>query len=220
MNRFESLSPARWSVYVITDLQLSGGRDHEFVAREAYRGGADVVQLRDKELTARDFLTHAKKIKEIADSFNREFIVNDRIDVALASSSHGVHIGYDDFPYARARMIYPKPLILGVSAGNPEELDRAGEADVDYIGIGPIFETRDAKPDAGSPVGLKFIEKARQATNVPLIAIGGINHNNSPSVIKAGASAVAVISAVVAQKNISESTRRLKDIVENAKATI
>jgi thiamine-phosphate pyrophosphorylase len=218
MSEIVSISPTLWSVYVITDRRLSGGRGHEYVASEAYSGGADVVQLRDKDLTAKEFLSIAERMREVAGSFGRVFIVNDRIDIAIASSAHGVHIGYDDFPYSSARIIYPKPRIIGVSAGNLEELREANEPDIDYIGIGPIFETKDAKLDAGTPVGLNFIENARSATEIPLIAIGGINHNNVRSVIQAGASAVAVISAVVSAEDIADSTRRLRDVVENEKA--
>lgn len=212
--------PSTWSVYVVTDYRLSGKKSHEFLAKEAFLGGADVVQLRDKDLSPRDLLATAKKIRDVAGSMGRALIVNDRIDIALASSAHGVHIGYDDFPYSPARSLCPKPFILGVSGGTMEELKEAIGAGVDYIGVGPVFETREAKPDAGPPVGLKFIEEARKVTEIPLIGIGGIDHENAPSVIRAGAAAVAVISAVVASEDIAGSVRRMKGIVEDAKSSL
>ncbi len=211
------MDPSGWSVYVITDYRLSGMRPHALVAEEAFRGGADVVQLRDKGQTPGELLKTARGLREIAESFKRVFIVNDRIDIALASLAHGVHVGYDDFPYPAARSIYPKPLLLGASAGTALELREACAAGVDYIGVGPVFETWEAKGDAGSPVGLSFIKEARKATDIPLVAIGGINHENAASVIKAGATAVAVISAVVCEDEICGSVKRLRDVVLEAK---
>jgi len=210
--------PASWSLYVITDRGSAKGRSHEFVAMEALRGGADAIQLRDKHASPRSLLLQALKVRSVTEKEGKPLLINDRIDIALAAKAEGAHIGFDDFDYTRARKIVRPPFILGMSAGSVKELREAVMGNPDYIGVGPIFEARETKADAGDPVGLEFIEVARSMTDIPLIAIGGIDHGNAPSVIRAGALGIAVISSVVGADDISQSARRLKECVEEARA--
>ncbi len=212
------MSPASWSLYVISDTGSLKGRSHEFVAREALHGGADAIQLRDKYSSPRSLLAQALNVRKVTRKWEKPLIINDRIDIALAARAEGAHIGFDDFEYAMARELLPPPLILGVSAGTKEELREAVEGKPDYIGVGPVFEARETKADAGEPVGLGLLEVARSMTDIPLIAIGGIHYGNASSVIRAGARGIAVISSVVGADDISQSAMRLKECVEEARA--
>lgn len=209
--------PSSWSLYVVTDVALSKGRPHDEIAGKAFAGGADAVQLRDKKMTGRELLSSAKRVLAIARGHGGAFIVNDRIDVAMASSAHGVHLGFSDFDFSLAKELLPSSMLLGITVTSLEEARHAIAASPDYIAISPVFEARESKWDAGPPVGLKFVEKVRSMTEIPLIGIGGIHHENAHSVIKAGACAVAVISAVVSAKDMEGSARRLKEIVQEVK---
>jgi len=209
--------PKDWNLYVITDTELSGGRPHSEIARHAYLGGADVVQLRDKKMAPGEIYKESLLISGLSKELRGCFVVNDRIDIAVSSGADGVHVGWDDFEYTVARRILPPGFLLGCSVGNLAELELAIEAKADYIGVGPVFEARGTKPDAGPPVGLGFIEEVRSRTEIPIVAIGGIDADNAPLVIEAGADCVAVVSAVVGRDDIQEAARRIRDAVVETK---
>ncbi len=213
----DALDPSTWCLYVITDSSLSRGKTHGDVVEKALRGGADAIQVREKEAGAMELLSLSRDLKVITGKYGRPLLVNDRIDVTILAGAQGVHIGFDDFDYGEGRKLVAPPLILGTSAGNREEVEEALRAGPDYIGLGPIFEARDTKSDAGKPVGLEFLEKIRKMTDIPIIAIGGINQENAHSVIAAGASGVAVISSVVGASDIELSARKLKERVLEAR---
>lgn len=200
-------------LYVITDSSLSGEKTDAEVARLAYEGGAETVQLRMKNASGRSMLAQAREIRKIAYEMDRFFIVNDRVDIAMASGADGVHLGQDDMPLADARALMGDGAIIGISVSNVEEAIAAYEGGADYLGIGAIFTTS-TKPDAGEGIGLDAILNIRkEVPDLPLVAIGGINKGNIKDVIRAGADAAAVVSAVVAQDDIKKAAHELRDMI-------
>ena len=201
-----------FDLYVVTDSDLSKGRTDAEVARLAYEGGADAVQLRMKHSDGREMLEQALEIRKVADEYCRFFFVNDRVDIALASGADGVHLGQSDIPLEVARDLMGETAIIGVSVDNVEQAVAAAEGGADYIGIGAIFNTS-TKPDAKQGVGLGAIYEIRQAVDIPIVAIGGINRGNIQDVVRAGADAAAVVSAVVAQDDIRSAAHELRDLI-------
>ncbi|MCX6686202.1 MAG: thiamine phosphate synthase [Methanoregula sp.] len=204
-------------LYVITDTTLSQGRSHEEIARLAIEGGADVVQIRDKECSARELVAAGKRVREVTKRTGTLFIVNDHLDAALACGADGVHLGQDDLPVATARAIAPPGFIIGVSVGSADEARKAVEDGADYLAASPVFFTAQ-KTDVKIHCGLEGIRRIRAATSLPVIAIGGIGMDNVCGVIGAGADGVAVISAVVGQQDITGAARALKNRIRECKA--
>ncbi len=202
-----------WHLYVITDEHLGQGKSHLEIARESLAGGADVIQLRDKSAGGLQLYQTGKALRDLTRRVGAHFIVNDRIDIALATDADGVHVGQADLPARVARRLIGPGKILGVSASSLEEALRARDDGADYLGVGPVFEARSTKSDAGNPLGLSLISSIRQQCDLPIVAIGGINADNLPDVLQAGADAVAVVSAVVASQDIPETARKLKEII-------
>ena len=201
-----------FDLYVVTDSDLSKGRTDAEVARLAYEGGADAVQLRMKHSDGREMLEQALEIRKVADEYCRFFFVNDRVDIALASGADGVHLGQSDIPLEVARDLMGETAIIGISVDNVEQAVAAAEGGADYIGIGAIFNTS-TKPDAKQGVGLGAIYEIRQAVDIPIVAIGGINRGNIQDVVRAGADAAAVVSAVIAQDDIRSAAHELRDLI-------
>jgi thiamine-phosphate diphosphorylase len=208
------ISPGLWRLYVITDEKASRGRSHLQVAEAAIVGGADVLQLRDKEAPGGLLYRVALQLRRITREAKVPFIVNDRLDIALAADADGVHVGQADLPASVVREIMGPGRILGVSVDTVEEAMRAEKDGADYLGVGPVFEARETKPDAGLPLGVDRITRIRRQCRLPIVAIGGINAENALMVREAGADAAAVISAIVAADDIAHAARRLKRILE------
>jgi thiamine-phosphate pyrophosphorylase len=209
--------PTRWRLYVITDERLGRGRSHFEIAEAAIRGGADVIQLRDKTASSRRLYDIALQLRLLTREAKVPFIVNDRLDIALAADADGVHIGREDLPAPVARRILGPGKILGVSAETVEEALTAEREGADYLGVGPVFEARGTKPDAGAPLGLDLIARIRRDCRLPIVAIGGIHAENARSVRDAGANAAAVISAVASADDVEQAARVLKLALRGAK---
>jgi len=203
-------------LYVITDEKVSRGRTHLQVAEGAILGGADAIQLRDKEASGGKMYRTALRLRELTRAAGVPLIVNDRVDIALAVGADGVHVGREDLPASVARKLLGPGRILGVSAGSVEEAVRAEEDGADYLGVGPVFEARGTKPDAREPAGPGLLEQIRSCTRLPIVAIGGINSENARRVREAGAGAAAVISAVAGAEDIAAAAARLKRILDEA----
>lgn len=201
-----------FDLYVVTDSQLSRGRSDAEVARMAYEGGADVVQLRMKNADGGAMLEQANLIRQYADEMCRLFIVNDRVDIAMASCADGVHLGQSDIPLETARRLMGDDAIIGISVDNVEQAVAAEEGGADYVGVGAVFRTS-TKLDAMQGVGLGAIFEVRQAVDIPVVAIGGINRGNIQDVIRAGADSAAVVSAVVAQDDVAAAAHELRDLI-------
>jgi thiamine-phosphate pyrophosphorylase len=205
-----------YDLYVITDEAISCGLSHAEIARQAVAGGADAIQLRDKSLPCRDLIRIAREIRAITRASGALFIVNDRMDVALAGKADGVHLGQDDLPVGCARAIAPPGFIIGVSVGNVAEAVTAARGGADYIALSPTFSTS-SKEDAGKGHGLETLAAIRSAVPIPLIAIGGIGCHNVEDVIAAGADGIAVISAVVGHEDVTRAAREMKSLIVRAR---
>ena len=205
-----------YSLYVVTDELLSHGRTHREIAEQAIRGGATVIQLRDKTKTARELLQIAQEITEITRRAGALSIVNDRLDIALGAGADGVHLGQDDIPLTIARRLAPSPFLIGISVSSLTQAQQAEKDGADYIAISPVFETN-SKSDAGPGHGLKLLSEVGYLVEIPVIGIGGINHANLHHLFDAGASGVAVISAVVSAPDICAATRAMKEQISSRK---
>lgn len=202
-------------LYVITDVAVAGGLTHGEIAQRAIDGGADVIQLRDKEMSSRELVTVGRELRGITRKTRTLFIVNDRLDVALACDADGVHLGQDDMRADVARQIAPPGFIIGVSVGTIDEAVRAETQGADYLAVSPVFSTA-SKYNAGPGRGLDVLREIRQAVRIPVIAIGGITKNNVQEVIAAGADGVAVISAVAGSADIAGAAREIRALVTAA----
>jgi thiamine-phosphate pyrophosphorylase len=197
-------------LYGVVDTEWLKGRKHTDVTEQMLRGGAGIIQLRCKEGSTREFLGIAKDIKHICAKNDVLFIVNDRLEVALASQADGLHVGQDDLPAAAARKLIPIDMILGVSVRTVGEAKAAFKDGADYLGVGAMYSTA-TKEDAVA-VGPGRIKEVRKAVDLPVVAIGGINKDNLREVIKAGADSAAVISAILGADNVEKAARQLADI--------
>jgi len=207
------------SLYVIIDRRMMKGRSPIRVAREAITGGATAIQLREKEMESRDLCNLALSLKKLAKKGRVLFIVDDRVDIALAVDADGVHLGSEDFPIKIARKLLGKNKIIGVTVRNLSQALKAQKEGADYLSLGPIFSTK-TKKDLPPPRGLKVITQIKEKIKIPLIAIGGINRDNVAKVIRAGADGVAVVSAVTRTKNFQKSTQELLRQIKEAKKSM
>ncbi len=202
-------------LHILTDVVVQDRFSHVELARMAIEGGADVIQFRQKDGATREMISIASQIKRLCAEKDILFIVNDRIDVAMASEADGVHLGQDDFPLSLARRLLGKDKIIGGSAGTLEEAMLCFDGGADYVGVGPVFATS-SKIDAGPAGGLDLVRAIAERIPLPIIAIGGVDEENAADVLRAGAKGIAVISAVCCKKNPKVSTAALNKIVRSA----
>ena len=201
--------PVDWSLYLVTDRRLAGARPLEDVVAAAVRGGVSAVQLREKECPAREFVELARGLKTLLAPLGIPLIINDRVDVALASGADGVHIGQSDMEYDDVRRLVGPDAIVGLSVDSAEQ---PAPLDLDYLGVGPIFPTG-TKADAGPALGLERLAKLRAASRHILVGIGGINATNAAAVLAAGADAIAVVSAICAAPDPEKAAAELRAIL-------
>ncbi|QXO94073.1 thiamine phosphate synthase [Methanospirillum purgamenti] len=199
-------------LYIITDEVLAPGCSHIQIAKESLSGGAKIVQLRDKRRSGAELFAIASVIRSLCTENNAKFIVNDRLDIALATCADGVHLGQDDLPLSAARALAPRPFIIGVSVGTVEEAVIAEKGGADYLGVGPVYPTG-TKADAGPAVGTALVSNIREKTTIPIVAIGGINLSNAKDVLAAGADSIAVISAVICSPDIAAASRKFVRLI-------
>ena len=196
-------------LYLVTDERLSRGRATAEIVRAAIRGGIDAVQLRGKDLPAREQLAIGRELRAITRDAGVLFIVNDRVDLALALAADGVHVGQDDLPAEIVRRLVGPEMIIGVSAATIPEALAARAAGADYLGVGAIYGTA-TKLDAGAATGSALLGTIAGAVDLPLVAIGGINATNVAEVIAAGAAGAAVVSAIIAADDPEAAARELQ----------
>jgi len=201
-------------LYVIIDTEWLKGRRPEDITRQAIKGGAKVIQLRCKNSNVRDFFSIAVNLRAICFEKGIPFIINDNLAVALACKADGLHIGQEDLPAKIARQLIPVNMVLGVSARTLPEARTALTDGADYLGVGAVFST--ATKDS-SAIGLKLLEEIIKSTELPIVAIGGINKGNIASVMKSEAAAAAVISAVLGAENVEEAAKELVNIIKGQK---
>ena len=204
-------------LYVIIDTQALGQKDVIDAAGKAISGGAKVIQLRDKQHGRGDLLVMAQQLKDLCYKSSALFIVNDYLDIALASRADGIHIGQDDLPLSVVRKELPIDQIVGISTTTLAEAQKAEAEGADYIAVGSIFFSP-TKVNA-TVVGLEHLCQVRNAVSIPIVAIGGINKENIGEVMATGADSAAVISAVLTQKDIKSATSQLvKEIEKKTKS--
>ncbi|MEI7824547.1 MAG: thiamine phosphate synthase [Chlorobiaceae bacterium] len=184
------------------------------LAEEALKGGAAMIQLRHKTASGNQLFNWAVEIRRRCQEYHALCIINDRIDIALASKADGVHLGQQDMPAGVARKLLGKMGIIGVTASSAEEALQAEQDGANYIGFGHIYPTR-SKLKESSPLGLDILQKTATRISLPILAIGGINHQNAASVIAHGASGIAVISAVSRVQAPSVAARELVRAINN-----
>ena len=195
-------------LHVLTDTDLQNCFSHIELAELAIAGGADTIQFRQKTGETIQMIRIAEQIQALCKRAGVSFIINDRVDVAIASHADGVHLGQGDFPIPLARKLLGEGAIIGGSAGNAEEAQKCFLEGADYIGFGPVYPTS-SKEDAGPASGLDLLRQVVGKIPLPIIAIGGINKENTVLVRESGAYGIAVISAVCCEKNPEEATRCL-----------
>ena len=202
------------TLYLVADSVVKNPKfTLEEIVEAAISGGVDIVQLRDKNDNSRLFYEKARSLKQICKKHDIPFIVNDRVDIALAVDADGIHIGNEDLPLPIVKRIAPS-MIIGFSASNIDEAIYGEENGADYIGIGTIFPTT-SKSDAGDAIGTEKLKEITSKLNIPSIAIGGINPSNARSCIEAGANGIAVISAITLKDDVENAARELKRIITN-----
>jgi len=195
-------------LYVITDGRFI---DEVKGTRYALEGGATTIQLRMKNASTRRMVEIGKKIKNLTEEYDALYIVNDRIDVALATEADGVHLGQDDMPIEIAREIVGD-MIIGISASSLQEAIEAERKGADYIGAGSVFPTS-TKEDARF-LGLNALREIVEKVRIPVVAIGGINMDNLVQVLEIGVQGIAVISAIMGADNVREATARFRKIID------
>jgi thiamine-phosphate pyrophosphorylase len=202
-------------VYLVTDRGLCRNRPLQDIVLQAIQGGAAYVQLREKEMSTRDFVEEALAVKKLLAPRQVPLIINDRIDVALAVGAEGIHIGQEDMPYAMARRLLGEKAIIGLSVETWADVEAAESLAVAYIGVSPVFDTP-TKTDTKEPWGLEGLKKIKSFSRHPLVAIGGINETNARDVVAAGADCLAVVSAICSASDPVAATINLKNRIDSA----
>ena len=176
----------------------------------AIRGGATMIQLRDKDVTGREFYEAAVRLKQVTARYHIPLIINDRVDNAMAVDAEGVHLGQKDMPASAARKLLGEDKIIGVSAAKVEEVKLALEEGADYLGVGAMYGTS-TKTDTRS-VSIETLAQIRQEAEIPIVVIGGIGKDNAMNFRKLGINGIAVVSSVIAQPDIEAAAAELKQI--------
>ena len=193
-NTRKDLSKKMRGLYVIVDPTQTRGRPVEKITQEVLNGGASVIQLRDKFLDKGKLLIVAKKIQFLCSKYNALFIVNDHADLAKIVKSDGLHLGQNDLPIKEARQVIENSQIIGTSNATLKEARDGERHGADYLAVGSIYPTT-TKQDT-RPSSIKVIQKLKEMTTLPVVAIGGINESNVKEVVNSGADCVCVITAV------------------------
>lgn len=198
------------SLYLVTD-KSSDVEKFLKTIEEAIKGGVSVVQIREKTSETLDFYNLALRVKEITTKYNVPLIINDKVDVALAIDADGVHVGQSDMPCDVTRKLIGKDKILGVSASTISEAKKAQEDGADYIGTGAVFPTA-TKDDAPS-ITKQDLKKVVESIDIPVVAIGGINHNNAFELIDTGIAGLSVVSAIMNAEDPRSASEELLKII-------
>jgi thiamine-phosphate pyrophosphorylase len=201
---------------VITDTTVQKKYSHTEIANMSIKGGADVIQFRDKTMPTGESIETAKKIKKICSEAGVLFIVNDRVDVALLSDADGVHLGKEDIPLKEARKLLGNNKIIGGTAHSLKEAEKAEREGADYIGFGHIFPTS-SKLKLTPSVGVEELKKVVKTINIPIFAIGGISLTNIEEIIRTGVHGAAVIGSVVKSSDPAKTVKELKRLLHGRK---
>ncbi len=203
-----------FGTYLVTQSNRANDRSTVDVVRAALAGGVDVVQLREKHVTARERLAVGRELRRLTAEAAVPLVVNDRIDLASAVDADGVHLGDDDLPIDVAREQLGSEALVGRSVSTVEGAMRAEEAGADYLGVGAVYETgsKETKPEE-TEIGLDRVRAVCEAVSIPVVGIGGVTHERAGDVIEAGAEGVAVVSEITQADDPEAVTRRLAEAV-------
>lgn len=204
-----------YTLYVCTDRELMSSPSMEESVESALRGGASVIQLRDKHASGRQMYETALALKAVTDRFGVPLIINDRVDIAMAVDAAGVHLGQSDMPLKAARHLLGGHKLIGVSAARVEEACEAEQGGADYLGVGAVFTT--GTKDNTRPVSRELLMQIRDAVTIPMVAIGGITAENVLKLRGTGINGIAVVSAVVAQPDVTEAAQRMRRLFETGR---
>jgi thiamine-phosphate pyrophosphorylase len=193
-------------LYAVLDTEALKGRAHLEIAQQIIGAGVKIIQLRDKTTGKKELLVIAQKLKDLCKANGVLFIVNDHLDVTLAVKADGLHVGQEDLPVSIARKYVPMDMIIGCSVFSPEEAQKAVIDGADYVAVGAVFQTPTKETTV---VGLDRVRLVREAVNVPLVAIGGINAENAARVKNIGANSIAVISAILGAESPENAAREI-----------
>ena len=199
-------------LYAVTYRHWLGDRTLYEVVKESLDGGATFIQLREKNLDTAHFLEEAKELKKLCAEYKVPFVINDNVDIALKIDADGVHVGQSDMEAGDVRAMLGPDKIIGVSAQTVEQAILAEKRGADYLGVGAVFPT--GSKDDADDVSHETLKAICRAVNIPVIAIGGITVENTPYLKGTGICGIAVISAIYGQNNITEATKKLKDVTK------
>ena len=199
-----------YSIYLLTDDACLKGRPLLACVEQALQGGVTLVQYRSKFKDGGPMYQEALALKALCDKYNVPLIINDRVDVALAVSAAGVHVGQDDLPCSVVRALAGEDFVIGVSAHNPEEARSAMADGADYLGCGAVFGTA-TKPGV-SKLGLANLQAIRSVATIPMVGIGGVNASNYAEVLATGANGAAIISGILAAEDIKTEVGKFVNI--------
>ncbi len=197
-----------YTLYLVTDRGILGGRDLFEAVEAAIRGGITLLQLREKDASGREFYEIALQMKRVAGSHHIPLIINDRLDIALAVDADGLHVGQDDLPVEVARRLLGPGKILGCSVSSVEEAVQAERSGADYLGAGIVYPTS-SKEVAAPPIGVDGLRRIKEAVSIPVVGIGGISLHNITAVKEAGVDGISVISAILGNRDIEGAAREL-----------
>ena len=186
-------------IYLVTDEKACLGKDFYACIEEAIKGGVKIVQLREKNISTKDFYEKALKVKEICKNYSVLFIINDRLDIAQAVEADGVHLGQSDMPIEKAREILKDRFLIGATARNVEEARRAELLGADYIGSGAIFGT--STKDNAKKLEMEELKKIVASVKIPVFAIGGINIDNVGILKNIGLQGICAVSGILSEKD-------------------
>jgi thiamine-phosphate pyrophosphorylase len=202
-----------YSLMFVTDDSVTDNDAFFKILEDSLKGGATIIQLREKNCDTYTFYKRALQSKTLCHSYKVPLIINDRIDVALAVDADGVHIGQKDLPYSLTRKLVGINKIIGLSVSDRAQAIEAEKLGADYIGISPIFKTSTKKSDLAAPLGIEGLQIIRTLFSKPIVCIGGIQTDNVANIIKNGSNGIAVISAISKAAFPEKETKKLKEII-------
>jgi len=199
------------TLYLVTDSTGMQEKDFLYIVQQACEGGVTIVQLREKEKSGLEYFKLAEKVKEVTDKYNIPLIIDDRVDIALAVDAAGVHVGQSDIPVFAARKLLGKDKIVGATAKTVPQAQKAKEEGADYLGVGAIYPTTTKVVTVITEVST--LNDIVRQTNVPVVAIGGLNASNMYVLYDSMAQGIAVVTAIMKSENPREAAKSLKQMV-------
>jgi thiamine-phosphate pyrophosphorylase len=202
-----------YSLMYVTDERIIDDSAFFSILENSLKGGASIIQLREKTLDTRSFYKRAVEVKKLCDQYEIPLIINDRLDIALATDAAGLHLGQKDLPVIIARKLLGPNKIIGLSISNEEQVLESNNLNIDYIGLSPVFSTTTKTNNLDNPVGLKGLKIISQRSTKPIISIGGIDKTNAAAVLQNGSNGIAVVSAISKAVHPKAAAEELKKII-------